>query len=76
MHPYRSNCVLLCCSMNAILANALVIPQSQTHPLNHIPKEQNEPERSIGTSKEQTHHIACLSIDTAIHPMEVSGSYD
>ena len=76
MHPYRSNRVLLCCSMNAILANALVLPQSQTHPLNHIPKERNEPERSTGTSKEQTHHIICLPIDTVNHPMEVGGSYD
>ena len=76
MHPNRSNRVLLYCSMNAILANALIIPQSQTHPLNHIPKEQNEPERSTDTSKEQTHHIVCLSIDTVNHPMEVSGSYD
>ena len=76
MHPYHSNRVLLYCSMNAILANALIIPQSQTHPLNRIPHNRNEPERSTGTSKEQTHRIACLSIDTVIHPMEVSGSYD
>ena len=76
MHPYHSNRVLLCCSMIAILANALIIPQSQTHPLNHIPHNRNELKCSTGTSREQTHRIACLSIDTVIHPMEVSGSYD
>ena len=76
MHPNRSNRVLLYCSMNAILANALIIPQSQTHPLNHIPHNRNEPKCSTGTSREQTHHVVCSSIDTIIHPMEVSGSYD
>ena len=76
MHPNPSNRVLLRYSMNALLANALVLPQSQAHPLNHIPHNRNEPKCSTDTSKEQTHHIVCLSIDTVNHPMEVSGSYD